>query len=61
MNILGALLGFIIWKIFFKNHLKEKEDSKCDVIVYILLSFLGMSFLYYPFWFSENIFSIILG
>lgn len=60
-NTLGALLGFIIWKIFFKNHLKETENSKRDVIVYILLSFLGMFFLYYPFWFSDNIASIILG
>lgn len=59
-NTLGALIGFIIWKLFFKKNLKKTENSKCDVICYILLSFLGMFFLYYPFWFSKNIAPIIL-
>lgn len=55
---LGALIGYIIWQIVslcFGEHLKKPVKGKSDVIWYILLSFLGMFFLYYPFWFAWNI------
>lgn len=57
-NTMGALIGYIIWQIVslcFGEHLKKPVKGKSDVIWYILLSFLGMFFLYYPFWFSWNI------
>ena len=57
-NTIGALIGYIIWQIVslcFGEHLKKPVKGKSDVIWYILLSFLGMFFLYYPFWFAWNI------
>ncbi len=51
-NTIGALIGYIIWQIVslcFGEHLKKPVKGKSDVIWYILLSFLGMFFLYYPF------------
>ena len=57
-NTIGALIGYIIWQIVslcFGEHLKKPVKGKSDVIWYILLSFLGMFFLYYPFGFAWNI------
>ena len=54
-NTIGTLIGYMIWKIFFSDYLKNPVSGKMDVIWYILLSFLGMFFLYYPFWFYDNI------
>lgn len=54
-NTLGALIGYVIWKVFFRNYLKEPVNGNMDVIWYIVLSFLGMFFLYYPFWFYDKI------
>ncbi len=54
-NTVGALIGYVIWKVFFRKHLKEPVNGNMDVIWYIVLSFLGMFFLYYPFWFYDKI------
>ena len=58
-NTIGTLIGYVIWKIFFRNYLKDPVSGKMDVIWYILLSFLGMFFLYYPFWFYDKIAPLI--
>lgn len=53
-NTLGAIIGYLIWKVFSKILKKDKNgiDGTKRPIAYILLSFLGMFFLYYPFWFA---------
>ena len=61
-NTIGALIGYVIWKIFslcFGAQLKESVGGNTDVICYIVLSFLGMFFLHYPFLFYEHIAPII--
>lgn len=61
-NTIGALIGYILWKIFsllFGERMKKSADGNSDVIWYILLSFFGMFFLYYPFWFSRYIAPLI--
>lgn len=63
-NTMGAFIGYSIWKVFSLccgRRLKKPIDSKWDLIWYILLSFSGMFFLYYPFWFSRAIAPLIWG
>lgn len=63
-NTIGALLGYIIWKIFilcFGKHLKNATKGYSDVICYILFSFLGLFFLCYPFWFEWKVLPIFFG
>lgn len=51
-NTLGGIIGYTIWKL---NPLKLKNASKKSPIIYIILSFLGIFFLYYPFNFYKII------
>ena len=56
-NTIGTVIGYLIWKVFSKIFNKDKNgiDEIKGPIIYILLSFLGMFLLYYPFWFAFNI------
>lgn len=57
-NICGTLIGYVIWKIFVKIanvHLKHSIKGITEPIVYTALSFLGMFFLYHPFWFYVHV------
>ena len=45
--------------LLFGERMKKSADGNSDVIWYILLSFFGMFFLYYPFWFSRYIAPLI--
>lgn len=63
-NTCGAFLGYMIWKLFvwiFGIHLKQPVCGKSEVIIYIGLSFLGMFFLYHPFWFAFQVAPLIWG
>lgn len=63
-NTCGALLGYLVWKIFtllFGVHLKQSISWKAEVFAYIGLSFLGMFFLYHPFWFALHVAPLIWG
>lgn len=57
-NTIGTVIGYLIWKVFSKIFNKDKNgiDGIKGPIIYIILSFLGMFLLYYPFWFA-----LILG
>lgn len=59
-NTLGTVIGYLIWKVFSKMLKKHKEgiNRTKGPIIYIILSFLGMFLLYYPFWFAFNIESL---
>ena len=56
-NTIGTVIGYLIWKVFSKIFNKDKNgiDGIKGPIIYIILSFLGMFLLYYPFWFAFNI------
>ncbi len=57
-NTCGTLIGYGIWKIFIKIfglHLKNPGKKKAEAVVYIGLCFLGIFFLYHPFWFAVHI------
>lgn len=57
-NTCGVLLGYVVWKIFvrlFGERMKQSPNGKTEVIAYISISFLGMFFLYYPFWFVFDV------
>ena len=56
-NTVGTALGYFVWIIFSKIFKKYKNgiNGTKAPIVYILLSFIGMFFLYFPFWFAFNI------
>lgn len=63
-NTCGVLLGYFVWKIFMffcGMHLKQSISGKAEVIIYIGLSFLGMFFLYHPFWFELHVAPLIWG
>lgn len=53
-NTLGTIIGYFIWKVFAAIFRKYKGgiNGTKGPIIYIFLSFLGMFFLYYPFWFT---------
>ena len=53
-NTIGAVIGYFIWKILFKNK-KSGIDGTKGPIIYMILSFLGMFFLYFPFWFAFTV------
>ena len=52
MNVIGAIIGFIIYKVFvklFKRENKEENDftlSKNEPIIYLILSIVCRFFLY---------------
>lgn len=51
-NICGALIGYLIWKGFSKicgEHLKTGEEERGEALMYVLLSLLGVFFLYNPY------------
>lgn len=51
-NTCGALLGYLIWKVFVKicgDHLKTDEEEKHEAATYIVISILGIFFLYNPY------------
>lgn len=54
-NTLGALIGYLIWKIYMKifNKSLENPNSK-DAFLYIMISYLG-TFFYYPLLFGRLI------
>lgn len=56
-NTIGTVIGYLIWKVFSKIFNKDKNgiDGIKGPIIYIILSFLGMFLLYYPFGFAFNI------
>lgn len=63
-NTIGTFVGYIIWLIFtkiFNKHFKGGLNGSKGPIIYIALSFLGMFFLYFPFWFALNIEPILLN
>lgn len=63
-NTIGTCIGYIFWKVFvlcFGIHLKRTPEGSGNVICYILLSFFGQFFLYYPFWFEWTVVPFILG
>lgn len=63
-NTIGAVIGYFIWMVFnkiFKKHFKDGLGGNRGPIIYIVLSFLGMFFLYFPFWFAFNIESILFN
>ena len=55
-NTLGALIGYLIWKIYMKifNKSLENPNSK-DAFLYIMISYLGTFFFYYPLLFGRLI------
>lgn len=56
-NTLGALAGFLIWKIFagiFGERLESASDKRQEAVKYILLAIAGVFFLYHPFLFLEG-------
>lgn len=61
-NTCGTIIGFIIWITFSKILFKNKEGIKepKTPIIYVLISYLGMFFLYFPFWFAFNIEPLLL-
>ena len=56
-NTFGTIIGYIIWIIFSKIFFKNKEGIRGikEPIIYVLISYFGMFFLYFPFWFAFNI------
>lgn len=61
-NTLGTAIGFVIWTVFIKifgERMKTTVDGKKEALIYIVISFGGMFFLYYPFWFSFHIAPLI--
>ena len=57
-NTCGALIGYGIWKLFvriFGLHLKNAGKRNAEAVIYIGLCFLGIFFLYHPFWFAVHI------
>ena len=62
-NTLGTVIGYLIWIIFSKLFKKYKDgvNGTKGPIAYILFSFLGMFFLYFPFWFAFTIEPLLGG
>jgi len=63
-NTIGAVVGYFIWLVFkkiFKKRFKGGLNENKGPIIYIALSFLGMFFLYFPFWFAFNIEPILFN
>ena len=62
-NTLGTIIGYFIWMVFSKLFKKYKNgvNGAKGPIAYILLSFLGMFFLYFPFWFAFTIEPLLGG
>ena len=60
-NTFGTIIGYIIWIIFSKILFKNKDGIRGikEPIIYVLISYFGMFFLYYPFWFSRYIAPLI--
>ena len=56
-NTFGTIIGYIIWIIFSKILFKNKDGIRGikEPIIYVLISYFGMFFLYFPFWFALNI------
>ena len=56
-NTFGTIIGYIIWIIFSKILFKNKDGIRGikEPIIYVLISYFGMFFLYFPFWFAFNI------
>lgn len=51
-NTCGVLTGYLIWKVFVRicgEHLKCGEEESYEALIYIILSLLGVFFLYNPF------------
>ena len=55
-NTLGALIGYLIWKIYMKIFNKSLEDlNSKDAFLYITISYLGTFFFCYPLLFGRLI------
>lgn len=53
-NTLGGLLGYIIWIIYYKIFKKSLNNfAYKDAVIYIILSYIGQFFLYYPLLFGK--------
>lgn len=51
-NTCGALIGYLIWKVFakiFGERLRSASEEKYEAIIYIVLALLGTFFLYNPY------------
>lgn len=56
-NTLGAVVGYLIWKLFCRvagERLEAAKPGRSEAALYMLLSFLGTFFLYNWWWFSRQ-------
>lgn len=61
-NTLGTAVGFAVWFAFaklFGQRMKTTVDGSKEAWIYIAISFCGMFFLHYPFWFAFKVAPLI--
>lgn len=61
-NTLGTAVGFGVWFAFtklFGLRMKTTVDGSKEAWIYIAISFCGMFFLHYPFWFAFKVAPLI--
>lgn len=61
-NTLGTAVGFGVWFAFaklFGQRMKTTVDGSKEAWIYIAISFCGMFFLHYPFWFAFKVAPLI--